>query len=106
MLTKSNARQAPVCVVAGCGKPSVHRSLCASHNHRYQRYGDPLAPPRKAPNWTAGELATCEKFLDSVPDGARARPGAVVELTATLGRGPHAVSVMLTRLRKHRRSKP
>ena len=96
-------RQAPVCVVPGCGKPTIHRSMCGAHNHRLQRYGDPLAPPRKAPNWSAGELGKCGRHLDSVAPGTRARPGEVVDLALSLKRSAHAVAVKLGRLRKQRR---
>ena len=34
-----------ICSVDGCGKTAFRQSLCSSHNHRKQRYGDPLGVP-------------------------------------------------------------
>lgn len=45
----------PPCSIGGCARPSKVRGLCAAHYARKKRYGDPLAPMRRAPSG-AGSL--------------------------------------------------
>lgn len=49
------------CAVDGCGKPVHARGWCCSHNHRWERYGDPLGRPDPPPPRPLCGVDGCEQ---------------------------------------------
>jgi hypothetical protein len=43
------------CSVDGCESPKIKNGYCNAHNLRFRRYGDPLAPKKRAENCSSDE---------------------------------------------------
>lgn len=43
------------CSVEGCESPKIKNGYCNAHNIRFKRYGDPLAPKKRAENCSSAE---------------------------------------------------
>ena len=89
-----------VCEIEGCDKPVKVklRGLCTRHYVRWQRYGDPCAPRRKADPWTPRE----DELLRALPTcgrSGRAKPGSLPQLALELGRSIHALASRRHQLR-------
>lgn len=94
----------PACEVPDCERLATAGGWCHRHRQRFNVYGDPLEPRRLAPEWSPDELAKCDRFLDSVPPGRRARAGEVQDLALSLGRPLPATATRLVILRRKRRA--